>query len=243
MEILKEALIFFTIVVLIVGGAVYLSDRAPELFSTGEEQNVSLATAPAAGPKAEPKAEVPQKPLAKVFFKATMRVEPPFSLSGRQVNDVLSITYSGGGVPFSLGKAKIKGADGIHTLVLGNYTGGLELSRSGASACRLNGSSSEVSLDSLTFSEESLPVSADLSCSFLESDAAVVGGIFAKVDEGSLNVTGNSALFSLNAGDSISMGEFSGSVRFNAVTNELVLSGFSYNVSIVRSGGGVISLS
>lgn len=236
MEILREAVIFFVIVFLIVGGAVYLSDKAPAMFAAGERPNVSSAPEASQEP-------APQRPLAKIFFKATLKISPPFSFSGRQVNDTLSLTYSGSEVPFSIGGAKIKGADGTHSLVLRNYAGELEVSRAGESRCRLNGKASEVSLDMFTFSEDAMPVSADAACSILVSDMAVLRGFSAQAREGSLNVTGNSALFSIASGDSIEIGEYKGSVQFNAVTNELVLAGFTYKVSIRKSDGSTINLS
>lgn len=236
MEILREALIFFAIVFLIVGGAVYLSDRAPSFFSTGEQTATPTALAPAS--------ELQKKPLSKIFFKATLKLNPPISFSGRQLNETLSITYSGGDVPFALGSAKIKGAEGTHSLQLKNYLGGFEFSRtSGGSKCMLAGKSREVSLDTFTFSEDSIPVDADLACSIFNSEMAVISGFSAEAREGSVNMDGNSALFSLRAGDIIDVGEFKGSVQFNAVSNELVLAGFSHSLAIRKSDGSSINLS
>ncbi len=235
MEILREAAIFFVIVFLIVGGAVYLSDKAPSVFSTGEEANASTAQ--------NAISDAPQKPLAKIFFRAALKLNPPLALSGRQINGTLSLTYSGAEVPFALGSAKVRGADGTHSLVLKNYAGEIGLSRAGESKCRLSGKTSEVSIDTFTFSEEAMPVSADAACSMLNSEIAVLNGFSVQAREGNLNVTGNSALFSLNLGDSIEIGEYKGSVQFNAVTNELVLAGFTYKVSIKKSDGSTINLS
>jgi len=236
MEILREALIFFAIVFLIVGGAVYLSDKAPAIFSTGEPSATptALVSAP----------ELPGKPLSKIFFKATLKLNPPVSFSGRQLNETLTMTYSGGDVPFSLGSAKIKGADGTHALQLKNFIGGFEFSRTaGESKCMIAGNSKEVSLDTFTFSEDSIPVDADLACSVFNSEMAVISGFSAEAREGVVNMDGNSALFSLRAGDSIDVGEFKGSIQFNAVSNEFILAGFSHSLAIRKSDGSTINLS
>lgn len=225
MKILKEAVLFFALVLVLVVGATLLSRYSPEgkLAVEPPQDEVENATfeAPAEN---ETQAVLPER---QVSFTANLY----YNISGVQVNMPastrdLSFTFTSPEAPLRIGDQRLS-TEGEHSLEIKDFDGPISFMLRESPTIELFGSLKSLRLDDYLFDADEAIIlqTPKLSVSSLSVSEAEIDHLILKLESGTVQLTDPPSTVNLQPGNSLDVVNFKGKFEFERVTGRVTLTG------------------
>ncbi len=236
MKILKEAVLFFALVLVLVVGATLLSKYSPEgSISIPSSESEELF---------EPETNqsmIPEEPEEReIYFTANLY----YNTSNLQINipatlHDLSFDYESSESPLKIGEQRLS-IEGEHTLDIKEFDGPISFLLRSEATIELFGSAKSLLLDALTFDadEPILLQTPKLSVSTLTVSDAEIDHLILKLTAGVVQLNDPLATFDLQNGNSLDIVNFKGKFEFEEVTSRITLTGTASKLTTysVRNG-------